>query len=444
MGVILDQHGKPLTPNRIHRVGAPAEIFDRTKKRYRDSVAPGLTPATLGHILRQNDAGDNQDLLTLGIEAPERDLDLFSDLQTRGLSIWGAPLRVKPVEDTERGRELAELCQKAVVNQPIWRWLLRDLMDAVLMGYVVIYPIWDTTTTPWSFKEFQFCDQRAFMYDKDTLRELRMRKDGEIQGVSLPPGFVVHYPQIRAGLKLRAGLIRLVAVNHLFKTSDINDFMAFAETFGMPLRIGKFNPATVTDDEQQTLREALVNLGHDAACMLPDSMQIEILDARRPPSGDNVFLGLARYFDAQRTKAILGTAPSAEGSSAGQGASIAQARREVRQDLREADALAVSATCDLIINQWRQVNFGVNTPELHLEIDITPPADSERFTAAILPWVREAGMAVPEQWLRDRLQIPAARKGEKMLEAPLMPGAQPGGDHAGAKLDGAKRGKPSP
>ena len=106
------------------------------------------------------------------------------------------------------------------------------------MGYVVIYPIWDTTTTPWSFKEFQFCDQRAFQYDKATLRELRMRKDGEIEASSLPPGFVVHYPQIRARAEAARGMIRLVAVNHLFKTSDINDFMAFAETFGMPLRIG--------------------------------------------------------------------------------------------------------------------------------------------------------------------------------------------------------------
>jgi phage gp29-like protein len=73
-----------------------------------------------------------------------------------------------------------------------------------------------------------------------------------------------------------------------------------------------------------------------------------------------------------------------------------------------------------------KLNFGLNTPKLHLEIDITPPADIEAFTAAILPGCASR-MEVPEQWLRDRLQIPAARPGRKMLKAPFCPAHSPAG-----------------
>lgn len=443
MGKILDQFGRPLKPAKIARDHAPVELFDQRKIHWQHNIAAGLTPTRLGEILRRADRGDNHDLLTLGIEAPERDNDLFADLQTRSLSIWGAPLRVKPVEDTPRGKKIAQNAQKLVVDRPNFRWLLQDLMEAVLMSYAVIWPVWDTTTSPWTFKEFQAIDQRMFVFDWETLLELRMRDWVTRDGVPIPPGFVVHYPRVRSGLKLRGGLIRLCAVNWLFKTSTVSDWMAFAEVFGMPIRLGKYNPETTSEDEQATMREALVNLGHDAACMIPEGMSIEIVDARRPASGDNLFKGLAEYFDNQRQKAILGTAPALQGSSAGQGASIAEDRREVRQDIRDADALSCAATADTILNMWVDFNYGPNAPRIHLEIDTQPAADIVAFTDAVLPWVREAGLEVPLAWLLDRLQIPEARQGEKMLKAPALPGAT-GGDHAAAALDGKKRANPSP
>lgn len=439
---LYDQFGRELRKEHVVR-GARAETLDERKRRWQKTVATGLTPHRLGHILRQAEQGDNVELLTFALEAPERDADLFADLQTRSLAIWGAPLRVDPVEDNARGKEIAERCQKLVVNKPEFRWLLQSMMSALLPGYAVIVPIWDTSKTPWTISEYQQIDVRHFMFDKDTLRTLRLRTPDTDEGRPLPRNYLVHYPHVMAGLPLRSGLVRIVAVNHLAKTSKLSDWLSFAEVFGQPLRMGRYNPDTVTDDELATLREAIVNMGHDAACMMPDGMSIEILDARRPPSGENVFQGIASYFDNQRQRAILGSAPSLEGSSAGQGASIAETRREVRADIREADALACSATADHLLNLWAKINFGQSAPELHLHIDVAPAQDIQTFTAAILPWLREAQVEVPERWLKDRLQIPEAKKGEKMIKAPLLPGAT-GGDQSTSGLDGSKRGKPSP
>jgi phage gp29-like protein len=442
---LYDAYGKPIKRARVAQASDSANLFDKNKERWTQAVAPGLTPERLGRILRTADQGNNLELLTLGLEMEERDNGLFTDLQTRKLAIAGAPLHVEPWDDTsKRGKHLAEVCQYEVVNQPCFRFLLHQIMGGILPGYSVQQVIWNTETTPWTFASFEDVDARHFQFDLEDIRSLRLRDEFDPDGREIPQNFLIHWPRLRSGHKMRGGLIRLCAVSELAKTSTVMDWLAFAEVYGMPLRIGRYNPNVATQDEIDTLRSALVNLGHDAAAIIPESMQIEFADARLPPSGDNIYRGLAEYFDGQRTRAILGTAPSSEGSSAGQGQAVAEARREVRSDIRQWDALCVSSTIQCLFDQWIAFNYGPAAPRIKLRIDVEPSTDVQAFTAAVLPWVREAGLEVPMAWLRRQLQIPEPKSGEEMLTPPMLPGAEPGGGGSTRGLDGAKRGAPSP
>ena len=442
---LVDAYGRPFEKKRAEQAADLASLFDPLKRRWQQAVAPGLTPQRLAHILMAADQGNHQDLLTLGIEFEERDQGLFSDLQTRKLAIAGAPLHVESMDDSsKRGRKLAEICQEEVVNQPHFRFLLHQMMDAVLAGYSVNQVIWNTETTPWTFECFEHVDPRHFLFDKNDQRLLRLRDDMHSDGVPLPQHFLVHWPRLRAGQRLRGGIIRLCAIAELAKTSVLADWLAFAEVYGMPLRVGRYNAAVATEDEIATLRTALVNLGHDAAAIIPDSMDVKFEDARRPPSGDNLYQGIATYFDGQRTRAILGTPPASEGASAGQGQAIAESRREVRQDIREWDAHCVSASLQCLLDQWVAFNYGASAPRLKLRIDVAPNTDIQAFTAAVLPWCRETGLQIPLPWLRRMLQIPEQKQGEEMLVPPALPGAEPGGSGSARPLDGAKRGAPSP
>jgi len=365
----------------------------------------------------------------------ERDPHYFAQIQTRINAIAHVPMRAEARDKTsDRERKIADELNEFVIGTSKFRWLIQDLMDAVPKGYSVVQPIWDTSTRPWTFKSFDHADPRNFQYEKTYGRELRLRKEGNPDGVPLPAGvFLVHFPRIRTGARVRGGIARLAAVNWFFKTTSVTDWLAFAEVYGMPIRVGKYGP-NATADEIATLAEALVNLGSDASALIPDGMKLDVLDARRPSSGDNVFSGVVRYLDEQTSRVILGQVLASDARATGLGTAIADLHREVRQDIREADALAIRDTIEYLMRTWVAFNYGPGAPVPRLRIDIDPPQDLKKFTDAALPWYVQGGLEVPKAWLYEKLQIPEPVAGEETLKAPLAPGT-PG---AGAPIPGVK------
>jgi len=430
---ILDHRGNPIEREKLKERGGQVRSLPE-KVDWQRTVAPGIDPSLLAGILRANDSGDNLDMLTLAHEMPERDLNYFSKLQQRSNAVTHVPIRMEPRDKSANAAKIAEACQENVIDTPQFRWFLSDLMDALGVGYSVVQPIWETNGRPWTFSAFEHFDPRAFQFDTETGKELRVRKKGHQSGLPLPSELLVHYPRIRTGVKLRGGLARLAAVNWLFKTCTVTDWLAFAEVYGMPIRLGIYDPNTATEDELATLHTALVNLGHDAAAMIPKSMKIEFVDARRPTSGDNLYKGLADYFDGQLTMAVMGQVLALDARATGLGQAVADLHTAVRQDIREADALALRATVEPLIRMWTELSYGIGAPVPKLVIDIRPPLDIQKFTQGILPWMQHAGLEVPLKWLHDQLQVPIPEDGEITLKAPLAPGT-PG---SGAPVPGLK------
>jgi phage gp29-like protein len=425
--ILYDAQGREIVPERALRSpGSGRAELAGVKETWCDSIATGLTPQRLAAVLRANDEGDNRDLQTLAIEMPERDLHYFSQLQTRRNKVSGAIRTAVPGDASAEAKRVAEEFQNLVMETPEFQWLIDDLMDAVDKGYSVNLPYWNTETTPWTFHRFEHWDCRLFTFDKETHRELRMRDSTREDGsVRLIPGqFIVHFPRVRTGVPLRAGIARLAAVTWFLKTHTVKDWKIFAEVFGMPLRIAHYDPLTATAAEKATLRHALMNLGHDAAAMLPRGMDIEFPDARRPTSGDNIYSGLCDYFDAQISKAILGqTMTSDDGSSMAQ----AKVHDGVRLDIARADALAVGATLTKLAQLWCYFNYpSVAAPKV--VIDVSPPEDRKAFTDALLPWIEKTGMPVSVRWVRGKLGIPEPEEGEELIEVrppEPAPGAAP-------------------
>lgn len=115
-----------------------------------------------------------------------------------------------------------------------------------------------------------------FRYDRDSGQVLRLLDEASpYDGIELPPyRFIVHTPRLKMGLPIRGGLVRLCAVTWLCGVYIQEDWLSFAEVFGMPIRIGRFGSSATTEDKD-ALKTAVLSLGSDDAAVLHESMQIE-------------------------------------------------------------------------------------------------------------------------------------------------------------------------
>jgi phage gp29-like protein len=202
------------------------------------------------------------------------------------------------------------------------------------------------------------------------------------------------------------------------KAFALKDWVAFAELYGLPLRLGRYGPDATREDVEK-LFQAVANIGTDAAAVLPESMRIEFQNAATGAAGDKLFENLARYLDEQVSKGVLGqTMTSDNGSSQAQ----ATVHNEVRHDIAAADARGVTGTIMRdIVRAYVDLNFGVQDAYPHVGIPISEPEDvTGRIKAA--EGVIAQGLRVPSRELRSALGFSEPEAGEEVVGgAPPVP-----------------------
>lgn len=416
MALIVDAQGKPYS-RPTKPLDVPASVGVTNPATRWGSVASCITADRAAAVLRAAKQGNAEAYLTLAEELEERDLHYASLIQTRKFAVSGEEIEILPGDSSARAKRAAEKFKEDVAELDIFDAMLFDCMDAVAKGYSVIQPHWDVSSGQAQFNQFEWCDPRLFRFDRVNLRELRLA-DGTENGRELPPGqFFVHYPRIKTGIRLRGGVAMLATIAHVSKSFTLSSWLAFCEVYGMPLRVANYDPEVMTQPEIDALKIALANIGHDAAALVPHGASIEILDARRPATGEsNIYEGLANYWDAQLSKAILGqTMTTDDGSSKAQ----ADVHDRVRLDIRRADAKAICATVRKgVIEPWTRFNFGPHVAVPKMRIAVDPPEDLVAFTNALVPWIEKGGLKVRASEVREKfgLSDPAeAPEGEEIL-----------------------------
>lgn len=426
---ILDQYGRPYP-------SAPAKPVNLAKMAriqqpgQRWAVPFGhVSPDRLFHILHRAAAGDQEQYLTLAMEIEERYLHYASQLATRKNAVCGTEIEVVPGDASERAQQVADAFKANVVDDDCFHDMLMQALDALGKGYSCQQIHWDTTRRPWAPREYEWCDQRLFQFDIDTLTELRLRQNGNVDGLELPAGLIVHRPKVRTGVTVRAGLARPAAVAYLFASSTLNHWHTFAEVFGMPLRLGTYDSGTSTDQEIEELRTALINLGHDAAAMIPSGMSIQFADARRPTSGDNVYQAMVEYWDAQISKIVLGQTMTSD--AVGQRGAQAEVHNDVRLDFKKADARGLQATVRRdLATPFTLWNFGEGAPVPHIRLKVEPEEDLQVFSDAITPLIL-AGLDVDSEEVRSKFGLSKPAAGAEVIRIAPPPAAAPGATPSG-------------
>ncbi|MEM7271055.1 MAG: DUF935 domain-containing protein [Pseudomonadota bacterium] len=403
MAQLLDQFGNP-----VRRRDLKAELarpgLTGIRQAWQPSVAAGLTPAKLAAVLTAAAEGEGYDYLTLAEEIEERDNHYFSVLGTRKHAVSGIEPIVKSASDDARDKAIADAVRERIAEHDGFAALVEDLMDGLGKGYSAVEIMWKTEAAEWRPVKFVHRDPRFFRVDRETLSELRLLTDeAPAEGIVPPPfKFMIHQPRLKAGLPLRGGLARFVAFTWICKAYAVKDWAAFAEVFGLPIRIGKYD-ASATKKDVEVLHQAVAMIGSDAAAVIPESMRIEFEEVG-DGTGNDIFERLSNWADKQISKAVLGqTMTSDDGSSHAQ----AGVHNEVRMDIQAADAVQVSGTIqrDLVI-PFVDLNFGPQDhyPTLALKVE-----EAEDIDSLVVQVERLAGLGVTfsATELREKLNLKA-------------------------------------
>jgi phage gp29-like protein len=405
---LVDSYGREL------KDGKPVlgEIGAWHGHSYPSYPSRGLTPESLGSIFMEADRGEISRQSELYEEMEEKDAHLGAVLATRKLAVAGLGWEIVPAGESSDDLRVAALVREALEDMDGIDDALMDLLDAVGKGFSVMEIIWELRRGNATVRTLKWLSHRAFTFarpDGDVLTEPRLLTEAEPHwGEELLPGkFVVHRFRGRSGLQPRAGVMRPCAWMYLFKHYTLKDWLVFCERYAQPMRVGKFGPGA-SESERRVLRDAVFNMGSDAAAVISDSTVIELLDSGQKGTAE-IYEALASYCDRSISKAVLGQTLTTEHSTGTYAAS--RVHDSVRKDLVEADARALAHTLTTqLIRPLVLYNFGPETPLPRLRFEGARD-DDMRGLAETLKTLKEMGIEIPARYVHERFGIPMPEGG---------------------------------
>jgi len=415
------------------------------------SLLRGLSPERLAVILDDVKRGEcPAEYLELAHDMELRDPHYRSVLSTRKDAILGLDIKVVPGGDGEADAAIARAVERDIVDNPDARLrvLIRDMLDALAKGFSVNEIIWDTSTTPWKPGAYRFRDPRWFQYDIETGRTLMLREPHGNGLVPLAPHrFVIHEPHLVSGNQILGGLAMPALYFWMLKSYNVSSWAAFIDRYGYPIRMGRYD-RKATEKDIHTLKQAVAAIGQDFGAVIPQSAQLEILEAKSTGKVSEVYHDLADWVDRQISKLVLGqTMTTDDGSSRAQG----EVHDRVRGDIADSDIRQVTETLRSSLTEpYVRLNFGegaalplieIRKPD-HRDISMIIQAVSslgpQGLEVKLDEMAAAIGMSVPEEG--DR--VIGGRQDSAPQPADDEPGLgeQPGADEIDALIDGEEAG----
>lgn len=417
-----------------------------------------------------------------------RDGKVFSGLQKRQLALVGKSWQVEPQDKASAKAKTDSETLTEILKGFGFDQMSKDLLEALLAGHAIAEIVW-TIRNEWVVPERVVKrSQRRFVFvqeDENSPAQLHLLKREAMQkGVPVPERkFIVHRVNPEDDNPYGTGLGLQLFWPVFFKRKGIVAWNKLCDRFGSPTPHGKY-PRQASSKEKSTLADALKAFSNDGWLMTPEGMEINLLESKL--SGNvTTQQQLCEYMDDWIAEILTGQEPAR--ASGGAVASASKERRDVRQDLTQADSDLLSDTLNSTLIQWicelnglepclvyRNIKEEEDTKalaeadkivsEMGFELDeptvrakygegwhkkAPPVADDSqdqsgqkskpevngqgtatKYDASLinaysmgLDRFSKLGLQVPEQFVRDAFGIPKPKAGEKVLEPSNEPDA---------------------
>lgn len=431
MARILDQYGKPFDQG-ILREAQTARLA-ALHREWGLHPSRGLTPRKMAAIFDDAEQGNLTRQAELYEDMEEKDAHIYAEMSKRKRALltldWSIvpPRRASAAEKTAAA-EVDELIREV----PNLEDVMLDMLNALGYGYACLEIEWQRLGKLWMPKCIEHRPQGWFVMDQETRTELRLRNAASIDGEPLQPfGWVKHVHRAKSGYLARAGLCRILAWPFLYKNYSARDLAEFLEIYGLPLRLGKY-PGGAQDEEKTTLLRALIDIGHNAAGIIPEDMEIEFKEAAKGTHEPYEFM--VNWCERSQSKAILGGTLTSGADGKSSTNALGNVHNEVRHDLLVSDARQLEGTIarDLIY-PLIALNRAAADPRRmpRLQFDTREIEDLTQMAEA-LPKLTGIGMRIPAAYAHRKLRIPEPKDGEAVLGAPASPPPAPPGKPSAA------------
>ncbi|OJV61462.1 MAG: hypothetical protein BGO35_05990 [Burkholderiales bacterium 64-34] len=282
-----------------------------------------------------------------------RDGKVFSGLQKRQLALVGKPWQVEPrVKESAKGTKDAETLTEILKGIAFDR-MCGELLEALLAGFAVSEIVWtvrDGLVVPARVIKRA---QRRFVYVQDDenspARLHLLTRENMLKGVPVPERkFIVHRVNPEDDNPYGTGLGLQLFWPVFFKRKGIVAWNKLCDRFGSPTPHGKY-PRNASPKEKGTLADALRAMSNDGYLMTPEGMEIALLESKL--SGNvTTQQQLCEYMDDWISEVLTGQEPARSGGGALAAAS--KERKDVRQDLTQADSDLLSETINETLVAW--------------------------------------------------------------------------------------------
>jgi phage gp29-like protein len=377
----------------------------------------GLTPARLAAIFIEAEQGDLVAQAELFQDMQEKDTHIAAELSKRMMAVKKLDWELRPPRNaTATEKKNTKYLQELITDEIDIGNLRMDALDAIGHGYSGIELGWGRNLQgKWFPNQLEHRPPTWFTTPPDRRNTLHLRDSGTAYGVPLQPfGWIPHFHKSRAGYIARTGLFRALAWPYLYKNYSVRDLAEFLEIYGLPIRIGKY-PSTASDKEKRDLLRAVLSIGHNAAGIIPDTMQFELAKVVGSGNADS-FMAMVNWCEACESKAILGgTLTSSTGANGNR--SLGDVHNEVRLDIRDDDATQLDQTLSsYLVYPMAMLNglFADNRCPSFVS-DTQEPDDLQLYSEA-LPKLAGIGMRIPAHYAHSKLKIPEAEGDEPVLQ----------------------------
>lgn len=409
---LVDHLERPIDFDALRKPqGAPT--LTGTRSIITGHPADGLTPQRLTRILRQADQGDGEAYYELAEQMEEKYLHYGAVLGVRKRAVSQLDTTVEADRDDAQSVKHADFVRD---------WLDRDeleselfhVLDAVGKASSFTAILWDTSEGQWMPSGLEWRDPRWFSTDRTDGRTPLLRaEDGTMERLA-PFAWIHHEHQAKSGLPIRSGLARPAAWAFLFQAYAVKDWVALAEVFGLPLRVGRYDNGE-TAENIRLLAHAVAGIASDASAVFPKSMDVEFIKGDTS-GGTDLFERLCQYLDQQVSKAVLGQTATTDSVTGGLGSG--KEHGEVREDIQRSDAKLLAATLNRdLIRPMIDLNFGPQKRYPRLKIGNAEAWDPGKMMPAVKTFV-ELGGKVGMTVIADKLGLPEPDDEEELLSAP--------------------------